>query len=49
MQLQFEKQGCCERSVYRRRFSLMADRMHISGVVYNNLLDNALKYSKRTR
>lgn len=46
MQLQFEKTGASVKLNFSGEdFSLMADRMHISSVVYN-LLDNALKYSK---
>lgn len=46
MQLQFEKAGALVKlNVTGEDFSIMADRMHISSVVYN-LLDNALKYSK---
>lgn len=46
MQLQFEKTGANVKLNFSGDdFSLMADRMHISSVVYN-LLDNALKYSK---
>jgi two-component system, OmpR family, phosphate regulon sensor histidine kinase PhoR len=46
MQLQFEKYGAVVQTDFEGDdFSLMADRMHISSVVYN-LLDNALKYSK---
>ena len=46
MQLQFEKTGAMVKLYSEGEdFSLMADRMHITSVVYN-LLDNALKYSK---
>lgn len=46
MQLQFEKVGASVKlNSEGEDFSLMADRMHITSVVYN-LLDNALKYSK---
>ena len=46
MQLQFEKTGAMVKlNSEGEDFSLMADRMHITSVVYN-LLDNALKYSK---
>jgi len=46
MQLQFEKFGAAVKLNFQGEdFSLMADRMHITSVVYN-LLDNALKYSK---
>ena len=46
MQLQFEKTGAnVKLNFLGEDFSLMADRMHISSVIYN-LLDNALKYSK---
>jgi len=46
MQLQFEKFGAAIKLHFQGEdFSLMADRMHITSVVYN-LLDNALKYSK---
>jgi two-component system phosphate regulon sensor histidine kinase PhoR len=46
MQLQFERTGASVRVEYTGKdFLLMADRMHISSVLYN-LLDNALKYSK---
>lgn len=46
MQLQFEKYGAAVQLNFDGNdFTLMADRMHISSVVYN-LLDNALKYSK---
>ncbi len=46
MQLQFEKNGTTVKLNFSGEdFSLMADRMHITSVIYN-LLDNALKYSK---
>jgi len=46
MQLQFEKFGAVVKLNFQGEdFSLMADRMHITSVVYN-LLDNTLKYSK---
>jgi len=46
MQLQFEKSGASVKLDFTGEdFSLMADRMHISSVLYN-LFDNALKYSK---
>ena len=46
MQLQFEKHhAVVDLQLKGEDFSLMADRMHITSVVYN-LLDNALKYSK---
>ncbi len=46
MQLQFGKyHASVSLDVQGEDFSLMADRMHITSVVYN-LLDNALKYSK---
>jgi two-component system phosphate regulon sensor histidine kinase PhoR len=46
MQLQFEKTGAAVKLNFTGEdFSMMADRMHITSVVYN-LLDNALKYSK---
>lgn len=46
MQLQFEKSGASVKLDFSGEdFSLMADRMHISSVLYN-LFDNALKYSK---
>lgn len=46
MQLQFEKSGASVKLDFAGEdFSLMADRMHISSVLYN-LFDNALKYSK---
>lgn len=46
MQLQFEKTGAAVKLNFNGNdLSVMADRMHITSVVYN-LLDNALKYSK---
>jgi two-component system phosphate regulon sensor histidine kinase PhoR len=46
MQLQFEKfRASVQFNRDGNNFSIMADRMHITSVVYN-LLDNALKYSK---
>lgn len=46
MQLQFEKFGAVTKiNLEGDDFAMMADRMHITSVVYN-LLDNALKYSK---
>lgn len=46
MQLQFEKSGASVKLDFTGEdFSLMADRIHISSVLYN-LFDNALKYSK---
>jgi two-component system phosphate regulon sensor histidine kinase PhoR len=46
MQLQLEKYGAkATVETEGNDLSLMADRMHITSVVYN-LLDNALKYSK---
>jgi signal transduction histidine kinase len=43
--LQFEKTGAQVRFFAEgENFTLKADRLHLSGVVYN-LLDNALKYS----
>lgn len=46
MQLQFEKfHAAVDISVTGSDFNIMADRMHITSVIYN-LLDNALKYSK---
>jgi two-component system phosphate regulon sensor histidine kinase PhoR len=48
MQLQFEKHGADVKLHSQSddfSISIMADRMHITSVVYN-LLDNALKYSK---
>jgi two-component system phosphate regulon sensor histidine kinase PhoR len=48
MQLQFEKYGA-DVQLHSQSddiaFAIMADRMHITSVIYN-LLDNALKYSK---
>lgn len=45
MQLQFEKFGAgVTLQLQGNDFMLMADRMHITSVIYN-LLDNALKYS----
>ncbi len=45
MQLQFEKVGAeVNFDSKGENFSMMADRLHITSVVYN-LLDNALKYS----
>ncbi len=46
MQLQFEKFGAeTTLELNGNDFNIMADRMHISSVLYN-LLDNALKYSR---
>jgi two-component system phosphate regulon sensor histidine kinase PhoR len=46
MQLQFQKFGAnVKLTSSGEDFMMMADRMHITSVVYN-LLDNALKYSK---
>lgn len=46
MQLQFQKFGATVKLESEGNdFTMMADRMHITSVVYN-LLDNALKYSK---
>ncbi len=46
MQLQFQKFGADVRlETTGEDFTMMADRMHITSVLYN-LLDNALKYSK---
>ncbi len=46
MRLQFEKQGAnISFKTFGPDFTITADRMHITSVIYN-LLDNALKYSK---
>lgn len=48
MQLQFERVGADVNFISKgENFSIMADRLHITSVVYN-LLDNALKYSNKT-
>lgn len=47
MQLQFEKtRAKLKVEMNGSNFNIMADRMHITSVVYN-LIDNALKYSKQ--